>query len=183
MHKALTKWAARCTSQPWWPPSSHVLLGTTQPVPRQTTIIQDHWLLFLPGEGMVGSDGMTLWCWQAPLFGAIVSVVYMQKWIHLVHKLRRNEYFQSHFLRESHFLLPVAWSATRVECGRCPAVKKNKKSYYCTFGLNLPWDFENWEFPVRAHWDIEGLVKKVRSPTWSILWGWLLAKIWLVTGW
>jgi hypothetical protein len=57
---------------------------------------------------MVGSDGMTLWCWWTPLFGAIVSVVYMQKWIHLVQKLLRNEYFQSHFLQESHFLGPVA---------------------------------------------------------------------------
>ncbi len=54
---------------------------------------------------------------------------------------------------------------------------------YCTFDLNLPRDFENWEFTVRAHWDIVGLVKKVRSPTWSMFWGWLLTEMWLVTGW
>ncbi len=34
----------------------------------------------------------------------VVSVVYMQKYIHLVQKLRRNEYFQSHFLRVSFFV-------------------------------------------------------------------------------
>ncbi len=33
----------------------------------------------------------------------VVGVVYMQKWTHLVQRLRRNEYFQSHFLQISFF--------------------------------------------------------------------------------
>jgi hypothetical protein len=42
---------------------------------------------------MVSAD-VIVWCHAV----GVVSVVYMQKWIHLVQKLCRNEYFQSHFL-------------------------------------------------------------------------------------
>jgi hypothetical protein len=51
----------------------------------------------------VGGRHPSVPCSGGREFLEVVSVVYMQKWIHLVQKLRRNEYFQSHFLRVSFF--------------------------------------------------------------------------------
>jgi hypothetical protein len=50
----------------------------------------------------------------------VVSVVYMQKWIHLVQKLRRNEYFQYHFLQVSFFAASrkeLLWLQAGQQCG------------------------------------------------------------------
>ena len=54
------KTAARHTSQPWRPPSSHGRLGAPHPAPRHTTTSQDHRPSFLLVEDTVGRDGMPL---------------------------------------------------------------------------------------------------------------------------
>ena len=51
--------SARCTSQPWQPPSSHGRLGANQPSPRHTTTNQEHRMVVSTRGGHVR------WWWDA----------------------------------------------------------------------------------------------------------------------
>ena len=60
-HKTLTKSAARCTSQPRWPPSSHGRLDAPQTLPSIEENSQNHRPSFLlMDDSTLGRDGMPL---------------------------------------------------------------------------------------------------------------------------